>query len=79
MVDKYGIPVLRFNTSHSEYEIKQARHMKKTFKEILQAMGAEKTWGANDGRKITGVSMLPATSSMKPARYAWAMIPGHPH
>jgi choline dehydrogenase-like flavoprotein len=49
VVDKYGIPVLRFNTSHSEYEIKQAKHMKETFAEILHAMGAVQTWGDKDG------------------------------
>lgn len=51
VVDKYGIPVLRFNTSHSEYEIKQAKHMKETFKEILHAMGAVVTWGGDDDAK----------------------------
>ncbi len=45
VVDKYGIPVLRFNVSHSEYEIKQAKHMQETFAEILHAMGAVQTWG----------------------------------
>jgi choline dehydrogenase-like flavoprotein len=49
VVDKYGIPVLRFNTSHSEYEINQAKHMKKTFSEILDAMGAVQVWGHEDG------------------------------
>jgi choline dehydrogenase-like flavoprotein len=49
VVDKYGIPVLRFNTSHSEYEINQAKHMKKTFGEILDAMGAVQVWGHEDG------------------------------
>jgi choline dehydrogenase-like flavoprotein len=49
VVDKYGIPVLRFNTSHSEYEIRQARHMKQTFQELLHAMGAVSTWGHEDG------------------------------
>ena len=49
VVDKYGIPVLRFNTSHSEYEIKQAKHMKETFAEILHAMGAVQVWGHDDG------------------------------
>jgi choline dehydrogenase-like flavoprotein len=49
VVDKYGIPVLQFHTSHSEYEIKQAKHMKETFKEILHAMGAVITWGGDDG------------------------------
>jgi choline dehydrogenase-like flavoprotein len=48
VVDKYGIPVLRFNYKWSEHEINQARHMKKTFKEIMDQMGAIITWG-NDG------------------------------
>lgn len=47
-VDKYGIPVLRFNTKYTDYEINQAKHMKQTFKEILTAMGAVITFG-DDG------------------------------
>ncbi|MCO6497874.1 MAG: GMC family oxidoreductase [Chitinophagaceae bacterium] len=49
VVDKYGIPVLKFHTKHSDYEIKQAKHMKETFAEILHAMGAVITWGGDDG------------------------------
>ena len=49
VVDKFGIPVLRFHTSWSDYEIKQAKHMKETFKEILHSMGAVVTWGGDDG------------------------------
>jgi choline dehydrogenase-like flavoprotein len=49
VVDKYGIPVLRFNTKWSDYEINQAKHMKETFKEILHSMGAVITWGGDDG------------------------------
>ncbi|HXO75720.1 MAG TPA: GMC family oxidoreductase, partial [Puia sp.] len=48
VVDRYGIPVLQFNVSHSEYEIKQARHMMETFSEILHAMGAVVTHGQNN-------------------------------
>lgn len=48
VVDKYGIPVLRFNVKWSEYEVKQAKHMKETFKEILHNMGAVITFG-DDG------------------------------
>jgi choline dehydrogenase-like flavoprotein len=48
VVDKYGIPVLRFNVKFSEHEIKQAKHMKETFQEIMHNMGAVITWG-NDG------------------------------
>src|ERR1700730_5585203 len=51
VVDKYGIPVLRFNTDYTDYEIKQAKHMKETFSEILHAMGAVITWGGDDGPK----------------------------
>lgn len=38
-VDKYGIPVLRFNYTWSDYEKKQAQHMHDTFEEILTSMG----------------------------------------
>ena len=49
IVDKFGIPVLRFNTKYSDYEIKQAKHMKETFKEILTNMKAVITFGDKDG------------------------------
>lgn len=44
-VDKFGIPVLRFNYKWSDFEIKQAKHMKETFAEIIHNMGAVVTWG----------------------------------
>jgi choline dehydrogenase-like flavoprotein len=50
-VDKYGIPVLRFNVKWSDHEIKQAKHMKETFKEIMHNMGAVVTWGGDDDEK----------------------------
>ena len=50
-VDKYGIPVLRFNVKWSDYEINQAKHMKETFKEIMHNMGAVITWGDTDDEK----------------------------
>ncbi|RMH63779.1 MAG: GMC family oxidoreductase [Bacteroidetes bacterium] len=39
VVDKYGIPVLRFNVTWSDHERRQARHMQQTFREIIEAMG----------------------------------------
>ncbi|MEP7109636.1 MAG: GMC family oxidoreductase [Ferruginibacter sp.] len=48
VVDKYGIPVLRFNVKHSNYEIKQGKHMKETFKEIFHNLGAIATSGNMD-------------------------------
>jgi choline dehydrogenase-like flavoprotein len=49
VVDKYGIPVLRFNVKYGSYEINQAKHMKETFREIMHQMGAVITWGNDDG------------------------------
>lgn len=50
VVDKFGIPVLRFHYKWSDHEIKQAKHMKETFQEIMEGMGAIITWG-NDGNE----------------------------
>lgn len=44
-VDKYGIPVLRFNYKWSDHEVKQAKHMQETFAEIIHKMGGVVTWG----------------------------------
>lgn len=38
VVDKYGIPVLRFNYRWSDQELQQAKHMHDTFEEIIQSM-----------------------------------------
>ncbi len=51
VVDKFGIPVLKFNVKWSEHEIKQAKHMKETFKEVMHNMGAVITWGGDDDEK----------------------------
>lgn len=40
VVDKYGIPVLRFHYKWTSDEINQARHMQETFSRIIHAMGA---------------------------------------
>jgi len=50
VVDKYGIPVLRFHTKYTDYEVNQAKHMTETFSEILHAMGAVITWGADNNK-----------------------------
>ena len=43
-VDKYGVPVLRFNYQWTDNEIKQAKHMQDTFEEIIHNMGAISLW-----------------------------------
>ena len=38
-VDKYGIPVLRFNVTWSEQEYNQMKHAQETARELVRAMG----------------------------------------
>jgi len=39
--DKWGIPVLRFHWKWSEHEIRQAKHMRKTFLEFVDRLGGK--------------------------------------
>jgi choline dehydrogenase-like flavoprotein len=39
VVDRWGIPVLRFHWKWSDYEYKQAKHMQETFRSIIHEMG----------------------------------------
>ena len=55
VVDKYGIPVLRFNVKWTDNEIRQAKHMKETFREIMHGMGAVITWGDDDAKNDYGL------------------------
>ena len=43
VVDKYGIPVLRFNHTWSDHERLQAKHMQETFRSIIAEMGGTPT------------------------------------
>jgi len=43
VVDKYGIPVLKFHYKWTDHEILQAKHMQDTFEEIIHAMGGTPT------------------------------------
>lgn len=43
-VDKYGVPILRFNYKWTDNEIKQAKHMQDTFEEIIHNMGGIPLW-----------------------------------
>jgi choline dehydrogenase-like flavoprotein len=68
VVDKYGIPVLRFNYTWSQEEIKQAKHMQDTFEELIVSMGgiplgekpgADRNYGLeNPGRIIHEVGTV---------------------
>lgn len=55
VVDKYGIPVLRFNVKWSDDEVNQAKHMKETFREIMHNMGAIVTFGDQGAEEKYGL------------------------
>ncbi|MBK6389384.1 MAG: GMC family oxidoreductase [Saprospiraceae bacterium] len=55
-VDKYGIPVLRFNYKWTDYEVKQAKHMQDTFHEILTNLGATITFGIDSAANDWGLA-----------------------
>src|SRR2546430_13878159 len=41
IVDRWGIPVLRFHWKWSDHEYKQVRHMQETFRALIAEMGGE--------------------------------------
>ena len=43
VVDRWGIPVLRFHFKWSDYEVNQVKHMQETFRAIIQQMGGTPT------------------------------------
>lgn len=57
VVDRFGIPVLRFHFRWSEHERKQARHMRQTFTEIIQTLGGTVTGLRNPEREEAGISV----------------------
>ena len=55
--DDWGIPALRFHWQWTDYEWKQARHMERTFQEIIQRMGGEVGGISNPRRDGKGISV----------------------
>ncbi len=60
VVDRWGIPVLKFHFKWTDYEWKQARHMEKTFAEIITAMGGKVAGLSASQRESQGIS-IPGT------------------
>ncbi len=55
-VDKYGVPILRFNYKWTDNEIKQAKHMQDTFEEIIHNMGGIPLWGKPGKKSNYGIN-----------------------
>ncbi len=56
VVDKWGIPVLRFHFEWTQYEIDQVKHMRQTFASIVETMGGTVTTAPVD-RADAGISV----------------------
>jgi hypothetical protein len=41
VVDRWGIPVLRFHWQWSDYELNQVKHMQETFRALIDQMGGQ--------------------------------------
>jgi choline dehydrogenase-like flavoprotein len=61
VVDRWGIPVLRFHWKWTDHELKQVKHMQETFRAIIHEMGgtpmspmptAEQSYGIEPGGRI---------------------------
>jgi len=57
VTDQWGIPVLRFHFRWSDYEWKQARHMERTFIDLIEGMGGTVGGLSNRGREGKGISI----------------------
>lgn len=59
VVDAWGIPVLKFHYKWSDYERNQARHMQRTFRDVIETMGGRVT-GIGNAFEKEGIS-IPGT------------------
>ena len=74
VVDTYGIPVLRFHSKFSDHEIKQAKHMQETFREIIHEMGGTPLSPMPSREVAVRPRAGRAASSTKSGRRGWATI-----
>ncbi|MFT4603546.1 MAG: choline dehydrogenase-like flavoprotein [Rhodothermales bacterium] len=55
-VDRYGIPVLRFDVTWSDEELRQVKHFQETGYAMLEAMGADPYWEMPDAEANYGIT-----------------------
>lgn len=61
VVDKWGIPVLRFHWDWSDHELNQVRHMQTIFRSILETMGGQVVTGRGQGPAPTSPPEMQAS------------------
>ena len=57
VVDRYGIPVLRFHFKWAQSELKMVEHMHRTFTAMIEGMGGKVTGLRNPEREGDGISV----------------------
>jgi choline dehydrogenase-like flavoprotein len=57
VVDRWGIPVLRFHFAWGEEERKMAKHMEQTFRSIIEGMGGKVRGVGRDMSEASGLSI----------------------
>jgi len=68
IVDRWGIPVLRFHWAWSDHELNQVRHMQQTFRAILESMGGQiAAGGGRGGAQTTAAGGQPAAQAAAPS------------
>jgi plasmid stabilization system protein ParE len=74
VVDKWGIPVLRFHWKWSEHEIRQVAHMQRTFADWIEAMGGHEQAKARPRRLSKAIE--PAARHPRGRRHDHGRRPG---
>ena len=62
VVDRWGIPVLRFHWAWSDHELNQVRHMQDTFRAILGSLGGRIQAGGGRSGQPSAVAGRPPIS-----------------
>ena len=74
VVDRWGIPVLRFHWKWTDHELKQVKHMQETFRAIIDQMGGTPLSPMPTAEQQATASRRAAASSTRSVAFAWATI-----
>ena len=77
VVDRFGIPVLRFHWKWTDHEFNQAKHMQETFRALIAEMGGRSSSPMPTKEQDYSIATAARSSTSSAAR-AWAMIRRRP-
>src|SRR6266567_1711248 len=67
VVDRWGIPVLRFHWKFTDHEYLQVKHMQATFRALIAEMGGGLAWLDHECYERTGKTFLTSTEAERTA------------